>query len=89
MFRKKKRFDIKSQVSYSSFDNKFYFFAANASYKAVRIHFDRSVTRAQLVQRCEIDFFKSLLGVSIENPSVICLQTSQTHQNFFIFNNKL
>ena len=77
LYRKKKRFILKSPVAFSQFDDHFYFFVNNNSSKAVRILLSNTLAEQQQVIKCEVDFYKSLRGVEIQDPYLYCISSME------------
>lgn len=63
LFRKKKKFMLKSLICFSGYDEHFYFFANNSSNKVVKIQYEERLGVKLLYLKSEVEFFKTLRNV--------------------------
>lgn len=88
LYRRKKKFVLKTDVSYAAFDSHFYFFAHNLSNKAVKVAYMPKLSDTMVYQKSEVDFFKTLRGVQVEDPQLFCLSTAPDCNHIYVFNSK-
>jgi hypothetical protein len=88
LFRKKKKFNVDSSISFCTFDYCFYFFAYRTSNKAVKVDYDRKLAKEQLYLKSEVDFFKTLRCGQFDDPQVFCIAVSDSQTDIYVFNNK-
>lgn len=88
VYRKKKKFYIKTKVSYSQFGQHFYFFAHEASNKAVQVTYLKMLANSMIGQKCEVEYFKSLRGISILDPQIFSVEPQPGDHEVYIFNER-
>lgn len=67
--RKKTKFPVRTFLTFSHYDNCFYFFAANNSNKVVKVPLDTDSKQRHVInQKSEVIFFKSIKNIDIEDP---------------------
>ncbi|KAL4435095.1 hypothetical protein ABPG74_003588 [Tetrahymena malaccensis] len=89
LIRKKAKFPVKTHLTFSKYDNCFYFFAASNSNKIVKIPLNINTTERHIInQKSEVIFFKSIKNMEIEDPQILTVVPDDYTFRLFVFNGK-